>query len=283
MSNEFTRDPRLADGIGKALTQAREAAGIATARELAEMTGLTRPRISRVEGGRARPRPDEIEKWALAAKLGKDQLQRLLDTLAEYDAWRADLDGRIRYGIAGDEISYTDTFKATNEVHSFALTELPGFLQITEYARAAVEITAPDAPGDERNEAVMARLERAQYLEDDKKTFKVVLAEPSLRWMPCSADVMRSQIGHLFKFLKSAHVELWILPLTSRPDVIPRQGFTVHDRQFVVVDMFGGAATFRQREPLMYLELMSKLTASAVRGDAARELLSAAISAVPAR
>lgn len=283
MSNEFVREPRLADGIGRALTEVREGAGIATAKELADMTGLTRPRISRVEGGRARPRPDEVEKWAQAAQLGEPETQQLLAMLADYDAWRADLDARIRYGIAGHEISYTDTFKASKEVRTFAAWEIPGYLQIPEYAQATVALASPDAPADERDEAVKARLERGGYLKDDKRDFTVVIAESALRWLLCDPDVMRSQIGHLYKFLHVRHVHLYVLPMGRRLSVAPLQSFTVHDDQFVMADLYGGSALLRQQEPQRYIAIMRELVASAVRGDAARDLLSATMAAVPAR
>jgi transcriptional regulator with XRE-family HTH domain len=283
MTNEFTREPRLADGIGRALTEVREASGIASQVEFAAITGLTRPRISRVEGGRARPRPDEVEKWAQAANLDEAGSRRLLDMLAEYDEWRADLDARIRYGVAGDEIGYTETFKATKEIRTFAATELPSYLQLDGYARAVIQTSRPSAPEDECSEALKARLERAGFLGDANKHFKVVLAESALRWLPCDPDAMRSQLGHLFQFLNSERVELWILPMGRRLNTIPRQGFTVHDKRLVVVELYGGFATFRQKEPQKYCDVHQDLLTSAVRGDAARELLTAAMAAVPAR
>lgn len=283
MSNEFTREPRLADGIGKALMEVREQAGIQTAKDLAELTGLTRPRISRVEGGRARPRPDEVAKWAQAANLDEKETRTLLNILAEYDVWRSDLDTRIQNGVAGAEIGYTETFKATGTFRTFAAAELPTYLQIDGYAEAAITTANPDAPEDERGEALKARLERGAFLKDKTKRFEVVLAEPALRWLLCEPDVMRAQIGHLHQFVNSDRVDLSILPMGRRLGVIPQSGFTIHDDQFVVVDLFGGAATFRGQEPRSYGAIMKMLAGSGVRGDAARDLLSAAMAAVPTR
>jgi transcriptional regulator with XRE-family HTH domain len=293
VSNEFTRDPRLADGIGRVLIETREAAGIKTAKELASITGLTAPRISRIETGKVRPRPDEIEKWfaALAANSGPGLVlvqpasgkSALLQMLAEYDLWRADFDKRISYGVAGDELAYTGTFKATKTIKTFAAAELPSFLQTEAYARAVIAAAAPDADEDEREEAVGARLERSGFLDDPSKQFQIVLAETALRWLLCDPDSMRAQIGRLYDLLKPGHIELFVIPLKARLDTPARQGFTIHDDQFVVVDMFGGAVTFRQQEPKRYEAHLKRLLASAVGGDDVRGLLAAAMGAIPKR
>jgi transcriptional regulator with XRE-family HTH domain len=283
MTNEFTRDPRLADGIGKALTETRIGAGIGSQVEFAALTGLTRPKISRLEGGRVVPRPDEVLKWAQVAELDDERTQALLDILAEYTTWRADLDRRIQYGVAGDEIAYTDTFKATRKVRTFAALELPSYLQVDDYAKASIELASPGAPDDEREEALRARMERAEYLNGSAREFTVVIAEPALRWQVSDPDVMRAQIGHLFKYLRHEHIHLWVLPLANRPAVIPRQSFTIHDEKFVVVEMYGGAATFRQQEPRRHAEVFRQLVSASVSGDDARDLLTAATAAIPGR
>ncbi|GAA0494493.1 transcriptional regulator [Paractinoplanes deccanensis] len=277
MSNEFVRDNRLANTVGRALDELREAAGL-SGKELAAATGLTQARISRVQAGQARPRPDEITRW-LQACGAEARLDELLGLLADYVTWRSELDRRIRYGIAGDEIEYTATFKATKLIRTFAASEIPGYLQTEEYARQTIAAAAPEAPDDEREEAIKARLERGGYI--GAREFRVVLAEAALRWLPVDPDTMRGQLGQLHTLAGKKDVTLGILPMGVRIPVAPRHGFTIHDDQFVVADIFGGAVLFRQQEPARYAGVMDTLMKYAVQGRAAQKLLTATMSAIP--
>jgi transcriptional regulator with XRE-family HTH domain len=282
MTNENVRDPRLAEMVGKPLRDARLTAGL-QGKDVAVAARLTQARVTNIEKGNARPRPEEVEKWADAVGADTQTRQRLLEALDAYSVWRAQFDLRISYGVAGDEASYTTTFKGTKEVRTFAAAEIPGYLQTEQYARQVLANTATDTPDDEREEAVKARLDRAQNLGRRGKKFQVVLAEPALRWMLTEPNVMRLQLAHLLTLVGQDGLDLRVLPAGMPIRTPARTGFTIHDRKFVVVDMFGGAVTFQQREPERYSRIMDEIQDQAVSGDSAHDLISAAMNALPAR
>jgi transcriptional regulator with XRE-family HTH domain len=282
MSNEYTRESRLADGIGRALREARISAGLSNKELAGRMAGKHAPRVSNIENGKAEPNENDIDQWGEAVGLSAAETQRLHGILAEFKAWEADLKVRIRYGVAGHELDYTGTYKSSKVISAFATAEIPSFLQTADYARASIALSAPDAAEDERDEAVDARLTRGKYL-DGRREFNVVIAEPALRWLICDPDAMRAQLTTLYEVLKTSGVDLRILPMNHRLPVIPWQGFTLHDSQFVVVDLYGGATRFRQQEARRYAAIMKALLGVAVGGDDARRLLDAAVKSLPKR
>jgi transcriptional regulator with XRE-family HTH domain len=282
VSNENVRDARLADGIGHALRQVRIAAGLNNKEFAARMDKKYSSRVSNLENGKVEPSASDIEAWAQAADLDAAATKRLYDIFAEYEEWKADLHTRMRYGVAGHELDYTGTFKATKIIRTFAAFELPGYLQIPKYAHASVALSAPDAPEDERAEAVNARIERGKYL-DGRRQFEIVVAESVLRWLICEPEVMRMQLLALSDLAKEDHVDLRVLPMGRRLEVVPRESFTIHDNRFVMVDLYGGPARFRQRDAKQYASVMEALMDSAVQGAEVRALLDAAVAALPSR
>ena len=70
---------------------------------------------------------------------------------------------------------------------------VPSLLQTAQYARFPIAegVVLHGARADEVDAAVSARLQRQQFLYDPSKRFEFLLAEPVLRWLVCTADVMR--------------------------------------------------------------------------------------------
>lgn len=283
MSPEFIRDDWLAadDGLAQALREARRATGLNIV-QFAEASGLQPALISRLETGKRRPNEDHIRTWALSSNLDESATSRLLGMLEEYRSRRADYDEKLRYGQAGGQLEYNKLFADTKHFRTFATSQVPGYLQVPQYAKQLITEMRGlhDAP-DDVEEAVRVRLNRGGYLNDQSKQFEILLAEPVLRWLLCDANAMRAQIGRLYGLFGMPNVRFGIIPLSARLTTTPQHAFGIYDDSLVVVETFTGDEKYRGKEPEKYIKVMDLLWAEAARDDAARRLLDRALAELP--
>lgn len=284
MSKEFVRDDWLAaeDGLAKALKEARMATGM-NARQFAEATGFQQAFISRIENGKRQPNDDHITTWAQAAGLDEAGSARLHGMLEEYHSRRAEYEHRMKYGQAGGQLEYNKLFADTRHFRTFAITQMPGYLQVPQYARQIItEMRSLHGAPDDVEETVQVRLRRGNTLNDQSKKFEILLAEPVLRWMLCDANAMRAQIGRLYALIGMPNVRFGIIPLGVRLTTTPQHAFGIYDDALVVVETFTGDEKYRGKEPEKYIRVMNLLWSEAAEGDAARLILDRALADLPA-
>lgn len=285
MSNEFVSDGWLTaeDGLARKLREAREASRL-SGNELAAATGLQPARVSRIQSGKRVPTVEEIQAWASATRLSDAETSHLLGMLEEYHTQRVDFETRNKYGLAGGQLEYNKLFQDTTHFRTFAMAQVPGYLQVADYARQVLtEMRSLNAAPDDVEHAVGIRLKRADQLKNTSKTFEIILMEATLRLLLCAPDVMRAQIGSLYTLIGKPNVKFGIIPQGRRLTTTPQNSFGVYDDSLVVIETFAVEEKYRGKVPEKYIKVMDLLWENAVQDDNARDLLSDAMAALPRR
>ncbi|MEU4425865.1 helix-turn-helix transcriptional regulator [Actinoplanes sp. NPDC024001] len=238
--------------VGVTLARMRRAKKL-TGAVLAKRVGMSQPKISRIERGRGSADPEDI--LVIARALGADEslARALADRAAQaHDRmtdWRPTPES-----LAGRQQDVADWESAARTVRDFQPALLPGLLQTSEYARAAMraflrlESTAADGTADAALlAAVTARFRRQEVLADTARSFQFVITEAVLRSRICPPTEMLAQVDHLRKLSGLPHVRLGIIPEGAPVDLPPMHGFTLLDDTLVVIDVYNTGLTSRGR------------------------------------
>ncbi|WP_433730925.1 Scr1 family TA system antitoxin-like transcriptional regulator [Actinoplanes sp. CA-051413] len=285
MTNDFVSDGWLTaeDGLARKLREAREAARL-SGNELAAATGIQPARVSRLQSGKRVPTVEEIRAWAAATALSEAETNHLLGMLDEYHSQRIDYETRNKYGLTGAQLEYNKLFEDTKHFRTFATAQVPGYLQVADYARQILtEMQSLNKAPDDVERAVSVRLKRAEHLNNVNKKFEIILAESSLRILLCAPDVMRAQIGSLYTLIGRPNVRFGIIPQGVRLTTTPQNAFGVYDEDLVVVETFAVDEKYRGKVPEKYIQVMDLLWENAIEGDGARDILSDAMADLPRR
>jgi hypothetical protein len=127
---------------------------------------------------------------------------------------------------------------------------------------------------------VVARMRQQEVLYDTSKTFEFIVCEAAFRYLLCPPQVMRGQLDRLLGVLGLAHVTLGVIPPGRELAIAPMVGFLMAD-DLTVIESFTSMDTLRGEESEKYAAVTDGLLADAVTGDSARELITAAITALP--
>ncbi len=178
----------------------------------------------------------------------------------------------------------------TGLLSNYQPAAIPGLLQTTAYARRLLASGPAGAPPD-LAERVMGRIDRQRVLYDEGKRFRFVIPEAVLRW-PCGPpdnpavlDEHREQLARVEWATGRSNVEVGILPLA--PVAVWRTaGFVIFD------DVQGGEPQvhlewltrpyniFEPEQVEMCREAFSNLLGASVKGEQARELITAAAASL---
>ncbi|MCX4708963.1 Scr1 family TA system antitoxin-like transcriptional regulator [Streptomyces fimicarius] len=189
----------MSNTYGTWLKAQREAAGL-TQQQLADLALMTRSHISHIEAGRRMPSEEDARRLDMALGTG--------DVLATF---------RPR----DDDRSVAEHFEGARKLEElatficeFAVAYFPGILQTRRYADAVLGTAFPPYSDEERDEAVVSRLERAKIL--DRPTSPVVwvlLDEAVFRRVAGSAEIMAEQIMHVVHLAERGRIRVHVLPL----------------------------------------------------------------------
>ncbi|MCM2413995.1 helix-turn-helix transcriptional regulator [Streptomyces sp. RKAG290] len=190
----------MSNTYGEWLKAQRETAGL-TQQQLADAAIMTRSHISHIEGGRRVPSREDARRLDMALNTG--------NVLSSF--------------LPRDDSSIADRFEAARQleqqatvIREFAIAFVPGILQTRKYADAVLGVAFPPLSEEERDKAVVARLERAGIL--DRPVFPVVWAlldESILRRVAGSSAIMAEQIMHLVRLAENGRIRVHVLPLGS--------------------------------------------------------------------
>ncbi|MGW7081728.1 Scr1 family TA system antitoxin-like transcriptional regulator [Streptomyces sp. NPDC054866] len=129
--------------------------------------------------------------------------------------------------------------------------------------------------------AVAARIARSRFLYEGGHRYVVLMEESVLRYRTAAPEAMRGQLRHLLAVMPLASVSLGIIPFTAQRTVWPLEAFYLHDDTTAVVETLTAEIKVKQpRELADYAKAFAGLAAMAVYGDAARDLIRAAIDAL---
>nr|WSZ96084.1 helix-turn-helix transcriptional regulator [Streptomyces sp. NBC_00857] len=189
----------MSNTYGEWLKAQREATGL-TQQELADAAIMTRSHISHIEAGRRVPSKEDARRLDRALNTG--------DVLSSF--------------LPGDDSAIADHFAAARlleqqatAIREFALSFVPGILQTERYAHAVMRTAFPPYSEEERDKAVVARLERAKILSDPvTPAVWALLDETVLRRPIGGPDVMAEQLMHIVRLVERDRVRAHVLPLS---------------------------------------------------------------------
>lgn len=258
--------------FGRGLNQLRVAAGMQS-QDVAALIGMSPDSASRFGRGERWPREDAVRKWAVAT--GRpDAADGLTERLGEL----RQLESRLRAEEQAAKLAQdlrSKQFGKAAKVSTFAITDIPYYLQTAEYAKQSL--------GDVAGAAEVVEMRRKDHdaVGAAGKEFDIILAESALRLFPCDARTMQKQLSDLQGLVDTPGVAFGIIPFGVPVPIALRSSFSIFG-EITIAETFAGAIDLTAKSAQRYRDLMERLGESAVRDDEARALLVAAIKALPA-
>ncbi|MER6166747.1 helix-turn-helix domain-containing protein [Streptomyces violaceorubidus] len=268
------------EALAGRLREIRKDAGI-SGRELAVRCGWSESKSSRIENARTPPSDADIEAWCRACAADDQSADLIAANRQSADAhvqWR-----RLqRSGLRRLQESTGDLYRQTKMFRTYVSDVIPGFLQTPGYATALLSSIAQfRGTPDDVSAAVAARMRRNEVLGNGARRFSFVLEESVLRYRLCGAETMAAQLGHLLGVMNLQNVAVGILPLAAQRTVWPMPTFTIFDDTRVHADTLDAAATLTQPSQVeLYSRAFERLSHGAVRGAAARSLITDALASL---
>jgi transcriptional regulator with XRE-family HTH domain len=259
--------------FGRHFRELRKKAGL-TGSALAEATGMSQPKISKIETGRQLPSTGDVEALAAPLRLGTKQRQSLLQEAerlrASFASWR----------ISEQSLGEEQRIFGALEHEAKLITDVqavvvPGLLQTADYAREIFSrVTFSD--DEDIGAAVTERMGRQRILTSADRIFQFIVLEAALRTRYGSPQLMLSQLRHIQLIASWENVELAIVPFAAVLPVVVQHGFTVFDDRFVSADTTSGALRIHKGSEVKdYADAATALRSVAATDDAAQALLAA--------
>jgi transcriptional regulator with XRE-family HTH domain len=257
--------------LGAALRRLREGAGL-TGAAAGELLGSGQPRISKIERGALRARPEDVRTLCEIYGAAPDETQALVE-IAERLSGEASEPRRVilSRGAAAMQHKIRRLEESAQLLRSFQPCMVIGLLQTEPYARLVfgVSSTGPDV-----DRAVAARMERQQVLRDHVSQAVLIMTEGALRWQAGSPKVMLEQLEAIAEASALPNVHVGVIPYSTPMQVFPRHGWHLYDSDAVIVGTETGTATIVDGDDIArYEELFKRLEAAAVFGEDARDEL----------
>lgn len=213
--------------IAGALRALRKDAGLST-NDLATRLNWSQSRVSRLELGRTLAKPHEIEAWSVATgadpRLRGELVEVARQTANEFTEWRRELaPGRRR---VQQEIQRLEENSSVTRV--FSMDVIPGLAQTEPYVEAMFRLGREIGPVDEpTEEAVRARMDRQQVLEDHTKSFSLLMSEMALRRRLISQSAMRQQVEKLVWLDRQPNISIGVIPFDADERVHQYHAFAI--------------------------------------------------------
>ena len=266
-------------GLAERLYGARRAAGLTGARLAADL-GWAPSKVSKIENGNQTPTADDIRAWT--AVCGQPEAAgELLDMLADVQTVSRRWKQRTRGGLDGVQADILELEAATTRLAEFQPGMVSGLLQTADYARESLHLPCGPlsfgADEDEIERLVNIRMQRQQQaLYEHGKQVQVIMLEGALRCRVVSVPTLAGQLDRLAGITGLATLELGIIPFGAAVPIFPLGGFRLHDDLVFVESIIGEHQLAEADDVMRYEKYMGLLRESAVTGDEARRLITAA-------
>ena len=267
------------------LREIRLAAGL-TGSALASMAGWHGvSKVSKIEHGTRPASGDDVRAWCRACAVSPERTAELLAEQRAVAGMWVPYQRLNRAGLRKAQESVRPGYENSALVRSYQPKIVPGLLQTAAYTTAMLE-DARDRQWVQRDdvaEAVAERARRQRVLTRAGHRFVFMIEEPVLRYRFCAPEILRGQLLHLLEAARLPTVWLGIIPLGGdRRKVLPREGFVMFDEERVSVELISGVLSVTQpSEIAMYVRDFTDLAGIAVNGQAARDLIAAALDDIP--
>lgn len=276
MSHPFGEQSARRRALGAELRRLRTDAGL-SGEQIAERTGLSQSRVSRIELGQQSVAIADAENWARAAGASEEELARVTE-LAEAAATQA---GSWRgHGLSELQQASGRAEAGATTVLNYQTQGIAGLLQVPGYSRLLIAAGYPRRGPEEVAAAVKARMDRQVILYDENRHFEFVMSAAALYWRPGPASLMRAQLDRLSAVTALDNVTLGIIPLgTEVPGVWCDHSFNILDGPDPVVHVETLTAPVNVTDPDdvdAYRDVFRRLQAVTVTGEDARTVITEA-------
>ncbi|MEH0541486.1 helix-turn-helix transcriptional regulator [Streptomyces sp. NPDC006632] len=268
------------EALAVRLQHLRKDAGL-TGKDISARCGWHPAKTTRLQKGAAPPSDADIRAWCAACG-ADDQAEDLIATARAVDSMYLEWRRLHRNGMRTVQEDWYALHEQTRVCRVYVSNVPPGFFQTTAFATALMgQITAFQGTPNDVSEAVAARVARSRFLYEGGHRYVVLMEESVLRFRTADPDAMRGQLRHLLAVMPLASVSLGIIPFTAQRTVWPLEAFYLHDDDVAVVETLTAEIKVTQpRELADYAKAFAGLASMAVYGDAARDLIRAAIDAL---
>lgn len=254
--------------LASILRDLRKRAGLSGAR-LAVRCNMSQSKVSRIENGRVRPSPVDIEQILRALNAPPSivaevaLLARMVNT-----EWR-NLRVLRRKGLGTRQAELKALESSSTHMRYFLLSMVTGLLATPEYVRASLAHSPADT-----SKAVVGKLERQAVLYDRSKRFTFILTEQAIRWPVVSPLALAEQMDRLASLTYLPNVDIGVIPVGAPTPVTPLNTFTIYDASLVTIEASAGSLVLRDgRDVQSYLNEFAEYEKSALFAESAREKL----------
>lgn len=257
---------RLAAG----LRDLRQSAGL-TGVEAARQTGMSQPKISKLETGRLMPSLEDLQALLTLYRAAPAARQELLEIAGRMHATVESNRTILRRGAAYRQARLSEIEHEAANLRYFSPIVLPGLLQTAEYMRRVFSL---ELNGTEISRTVAARQRRQEILYDPARSFTFVISEAALRWGFCPSSVLAAQVSHISSLSTLANVEVGVILLGAPVADIPLHGYQILDDRLVRIELEHAVVTVTDPNDIAtYVRLFGTMSGAAVFGADARTRL----------
>ncbi|WP_119728027.1 helix-turn-helix domain-containing protein [Thermomonospora amylolytica] len=251
-----------------------------SAREIAAACGWHESKCSRMQSGRQALTDADIRAWCAACGADERTVAELITANRQLDSAYVAWQRMQRGGLKRLQEAVMPLWERTEIFRIYEPGVVPGFFQTQGYAAALLaRISDFFSISGDSDEAAAARVERQRLLHTGGHRFAVVIEEAVLRTRIGDAEVMAGQLGHLLDVMSLPSVSLGVIPFTADRSMWPVEGFWILDDDQAVLETVSAKITVQQAGELeLYRRTFAELSEIAVRGAAARQLITTAIS-----
>lgn len=251
-----------------------------TSRELAQRAGWHESKSSRLIHGRAQPSDIDIRAWCETCGV-PGEIPNLIAASRNaenaYVEWR-----RVQRSQKRMQEMRLSLYEQTSLFRFYCSDFIPWPLQTPPYIRSILTRFNDfhEAAATDTDQAVQARIARRKYLANGTRRCRMIIEEPVLRGRFATDQVMAEQLDHLLT-IRQPDLSLGIIPARRACAHWHTETFTIYDEERVYIELVSAGITVTQpREIALYLRLFDEFAAAAVYGDAARTLITDAITAL---
>jgi transcriptional regulator with XRE-family HTH domain len=279
MTNPFGELSAQRQHLGAVLRRLRVAAGL-SGEQIAERTGISQSRVSRIELGQQSVPVAVAERWAqVTGAAGADlaEVTELAETAAtQAISWRK----AMARGLVKLQQDSREQEASAATILNFQLAAIPGLLQTDGYARRVFAYGYPPPGEQEIAAAAEARMERRVILYEESRRFEFILTENALRWQLGPPSLMRVQLDRVSEASTLPNVTVGIIPFGREADVWHDHGFNILDDRGDAGDPLVHVETLTTSvnvtdpdEVAAYRNAFAQLRAAAVFGGGAAEIM----------
>lgn len=262
----------VSDGVESELSRSllalRGAVGLRQV-DVADRTGLSQARLSRIEKGKSLPTEDEVRTLARLYEADDARVEQLVALGRDLRAGIRDTRLVVQRGNTLALQQRWDRIEGgATTVRSYQPVVVLGVLQTPAYAAVASR-----QPID--SDVVASRIRRHErLLAEPGRQHLLIQTEGALRQVVGSAEVMAEQLDAILTAMAAPNVELGVIPADRPLELLVGSGFHVYDDTAAVVGLEVAAATLTDPADVTHFrELWERLWKAAAVGDDAIELV----------